>query len=112
MPTEATLVFSMGVALPSKLKCPFASDVWNQSKFPSITSADSFTDFWKWWLTMVDALKRGTQWHKQANLVTAALWRLWNNRNLCIFEGVSGSSISILTAAYDLMQEYHLYHPP
>ncbi|MED6107771.1 hypothetical protein PIB30_017263 [Stylosanthes scabra] len=82
-------------------QCPFASEIWNQSDLREITKPDDSTIFLKWWLDLMENLRKQTQWRKKSSIFTAILWKLWHDRNLRIFEGVATSVDSTLSAATD-----------
>ncbi|MED6123658.1 hypothetical protein PIB30_050564 [Stylosanthes scabra] len=93
-------------------QCPFAAEVWNLSEFHEVAGPDSSSNFWQWWLRVINDLKRTSQWRRRASTMATIIWKLWVERNQRIFEGLSVSSVAVLSSAIEMIQEYHNHHPP
>ncbi|MED6195015.1 hypothetical protein PIB30_117069 [Stylosanthes scabra] len=93
-------------------QCPFASEVWRLTDSHGLTAPDGSSTFWYWWLRVMQGLKRKPNYRSSSSIFSAVLWKLWNERNLRIFEGVTNSLDSVVSAAKELIREYHQFHPP
>ncbi|MED6184624.1 hypothetical protein PIB30_049202 [Stylosanthes scabra] len=92
--------------------CPFAEEVWHRSEFQSLTAVDEPNVFWTWWSIVIDKLKSQSQWRRKASSVVTVLWKIWCDRNVRVFEGISNPPDTILSSAQSLIAEYFLHHPP
>ncbi|MED6161078.1 hypothetical protein PIB30_057393 [Stylosanthes scabra] len=82
--------------------------IWN---FRMLTALGSATRFWQWWLRIMNDLKQQPQWRRRASNFATILWKLWNDRNLRIFEGIAGTTDHVLSLAAEMIREYYRHHP-
>ncbi|MED6144771.1 hypothetical protein PIB30_018619 [Stylosanthes scabra] len=95
-PSEGTLSPSFSLSTPSHDLGPLANET-NHPPFPGDSS-----EFWRWWISAMNILKRQPQFRQRSSNFTAILWKLWNDRNLWIFEGVAPLQYLLASSlAYD-----------
>ncbi|MED6226448.1 hypothetical protein PIB30_103894, partial [Stylosanthes scabra] len=92
--------------------CPFAADGWRQSGLCVDSGSIVYHDFWKWWLNLIEHFLRRPNQRRKGALAATILWKLWNDKNLRIFENKASFSDLILQLAKTEMDEFHRYHPP